>query len=448
MSKQSLQLELQQLLDTKPLLDELEILECVCPDIKFTYDKDARRELPSILLEVQDQVKDNEKDKITSKFELLVLLLQSAEAVDEMAQKVDGFYQAELERYEENMQSVFSQTKPFEKTARSLSLLYQNANSESNIYIMPVNNVRFADSANPKHFELFRHFLRQKYYDWKMDDSPFYISYVGDIGSKNAMDMMAMIAQETRALAVVDLMEKSTAQAVMDYADRLKITGIPAHLAHLVVLGTWVYAHNAFDVEFKRDEHGSLRRIEKPMSVPSAAAFIGKMMSVPPGYFITGLEKSAIVGINGVRVQYDLQRIEAKEWDSRGLIMIEPYGHIQGATTANKSNNYDLRKFPKVDVANALLKDLVQFCNNKAYSKWGKNEKKEFQMEIENYLNNRIKRDLIESYKIVHIDYVAIVETVDIDIAIKFFDVADEFDISLHGSKNEITLKDENKETT
>lgn len=447
MAKQSLQLELQQLLDTKPLLDELEIMEYVCPDLKFTFDEDARRELPSILLDVQDKASDNEKEQITSKFELLTLLLQSAETVEEMAQKVDEFYQSELERYEENMQYVFSQTKPFEKTARSLSLLYLNANGESNIYVMPVNHARFADSANPKHFELFRHYLRQKYYDWMMDDSPFYISYVGDIGSKNAMDMMAMIAQETRALAVVDIMEKNTAQSVMDYADRLKIAGIPAHLAHLVVLGTWVYAHKAFDVEFKHDDQGRLKRTEKPMSVPSAGAFIGKMMSVPPGYFITGLEQSAIVGIEGVKVQYDLQRIEAKEWDNRGLIQIEPYGHIQGATTANKSNNYDLRKFPKVDVANALLKDLVQTCNKKAYSKWGKNQKKEFQKEIEIYLNNRIKRDLIESYKIEKIDYDQTEETVDIDISIKFYDVADEFDINLHGAKNEITLKSENQKT-
>lgn len=435
MAKPSLQIELQELLNTEPLREELEVMEYVCPDIKVTYDEDSRRELPSLLRNTQD------KEEITARFELLALLLQTAGSIEEMAAKVDETYIAEKERYEENMQAVFGQTKPFERTARSLHLLYENASGDTNVYIMPVNSARFADSANPRHFDLFRHYLRQKFYAWMMDNSPFYISYVGDIGSKSAMDKMAMIAQETRALAVVDIVEKSTAQAVMDYADRVKIAGIPAHLAHLIVIGTWVYAHNAFDIEFKRDEQGRLKRNQKPMSVPAAGAFIGKMMSVPPGYFITGLEKSAILGINGVKVQYDLERIEAKEWDKRGLIQIEPYGHIQGATTANKSNNYDLRKFTKVDVANALLKDLVQYCNNKAYSKWGKKQKREFQQEIEIYLNNRIKRDLIEGYKINSIEYDEYEETVEIDITVLFHDVADEFDINLHGPKGMVNLR-------
>lgn len=440
MVKPTIQNELQQLLETEPLREELEVMEYVCQDIRYTYDEESRRELPAVLRNNQD------KEEITARFELLALLLQSADTVEELAAKVDETYLAEKERYEENMQTVFEQTKPFERTVRSLNLLYENATGDTNVYIMPVSNARFADSANPRHFDMFRHYLRQKFYAWFMENSPFYISYVGDIGSKSAMDKMAMIAQETRALAVLDIVEKSTAQAVMDYADRIKIAGIPPHLAHLVVLGTWLYVNNAWDVEFKRDEAGRLKRTEKPMSVPAASAFIGKLMSVPPGHFITGLEKSAILGIDGVKVQYDLERDEAKEWDKRGLIQIERYGHIQGATTANKSNNYDLRKFPKVDVANALLKDLVQYCNNKAYSKWGRKYRNDFKQEVEIYLNNRMKRELIEGYKINSIEYDQYEETVLIDITVKFFDVADEFEISLHGPKEMIKLMEQEAE--
>lgn len=431
---------LQQLLNTEPLELELETMEYVLPELKFTYDEDSRHDFPAM---VDD---DQEKENFISKFELLHLLLSSSNDIQQIADKVDEVYQAEKDRYEENMQAVFTQTKPFEKIARSLHLLYENAAGDTNVYIMPVNGARFADSANPKHFDEFRHYLRVKFYEWMMNDSPFYISYIGDIGSKSAMDKMAMIAQETRALAVLDIKEMDNAKKVMEYADKIKITGIPAHHAHMVIMGTWVYAHNAFEVEFTQDDLGRLKRKEMPMAVPAAGAFIGKMMSAPPGYYITGLEQSAITGINGVRVTYDLQRIEAKEWEERGLIQIEPYGHIMGTTTANKSNNYDLRKFPKVDVANALLKDLVQYCNNKAFSKWGQRQKREFQREIEIYLNRRIKHELIQGYEVRKIEYDPHEEKVDIDILIHFFEVADEFDIKLSGPKGMIDFKKDDEQ--
>ncbi|NUO02689.1 MAG: hypothetical protein HUU01_18940 [Saprospiraceae bacterium] len=425
---------LKELLDFEPILEGLETLGNVFPTITVTFDEDARHDLPGLLSDAL------EAEDIYAKFSMLANLLESTENVDDIQAKIDETYQAVQQQYEANMQAVFAQTKPFEKIARSLNLLYMNAGGEAKVAIIPVSASKFADSANPKHFEAMRHYMRKQYYRWMMEDSPFYITYIGDIGSKSAMDMMAMAAEETRALAILDIREMSSAKAVIDFSDRVKIAGIPAHLAHLVIPGTWVYAHGAFDVDYV-EENGRLRRIEKQMAVPTSCALIGKLLEVRPGVYITGLEKSAIVGINGVKVAYDLERIEAKQWDERGLIQIEPHGHIQGAATANKSNNYDLRKFPKVDIANALLKDLVQYCNNKSYSKWGGKHCREFQREIEIYLNRRMKHDLIEGYAINKIEYDTYDENVEIDISIQFFEVADEFDIKLHGSKNEVDVK-------
>jgi Trp operon repressor len=430
-------IQLEDLLDFEPHQDGLEALENVLPAINATYDEDARRDLPEILADPE------ESEDLQAKFDLLLRLLETSKSIKDVAAKVDQTYQEVRERYEENMKEIFDKTKPFEKTARSLSLLYENAHGSVNVFVMPVTKSKFADAANPKHYEQMRHWLREKYYAWRMEESPFYISYVGDIGSKSAMDKMAKIAEETRAIAVLDIREMGSAKAVMDYADRIKIAGIPAPLAHLVIPGTWVYAQGAKDIEFVHDTNGKLKRVEKQMAVPSASALIGRLLEVRPGVYITGLESEALVGINGVRVVYDLQRIDAKQWDERGLIQIEPYGHVQGATTANKSNNYDLRKFPKVDTANALLKDLVQYCNNKAYSKWGEKYKRAFQREIEIYLNRRMKQELIEGYTINTINYDTYDENVEIDITVQFFEVADEFDINLHGPKGGVDVKKE-----
>lgn len=434
MLEASKQTETIDLLAFEPFMEVLEEVENFLPAMANITDDSSRQNLPEIL------ENELEQEEMACTFGLLATILEHAGTVEDVAANVDSTYQKVLETYEENIDAIFNKTKPFEKAVRSLQLLYENAGGEAEVFIIPVSAGKFADSANPKHFEEMRRYLKQKFYAWKMEDSPFYITYVGDIGSKSAMDKMAEIAYETRALAFVDTKEMSSVKAVIDHARRLQIKGIPAKLGHLAVPGSWVYALGAKEVQFARDEQGKRRRIEKKMAVPASCALIGKMLDVSPGVYITGLEADAIIGIDGVKLNYELERIDARELDKAGLIQIEAHGHIQGATTANSSNNADLRKFPKVDTANALLKDLVQYCNNKAFSKWGENQKRAFQREIEIYFNRRMKQELIEGYRIGAISYDPQEENVDIDITVFFYQVADEFDINLHGPQGGIDV--------
>ena len=435
MPESIMQNKLVELFEFDPFEDIFDEIEGFMPTISNITDESSRQNLTDIL---ENEV---EKEEMVCTFELLANILENSSTVEDVAANVDTTYQQVMETYEGNIKVIFEQTKPFEKTIRSLNLLYENAGGEADVFILPVNAAKFADSANPKHFDLMRKHLKQKFYAWKMEDSPFYMTYIGDIGSKSAMDKMAEIAFETRALAIVDTKELSSVKAIIDHAKRLQIKGISAKLGHLVIPGSWVYALGAKDVQFVEDDQGKLRRIEKKMAVPTACSLVGKLLDVRPGVYISGLEGDAIIGIDGVKLNYEMERIDSKELEKVGLLQIEAHGHIQGSTTANDSNNADLRKFPKVDTANALLKDLIQFCNNKAFSKWGEKQKKGFQREIEIYLNRRMKQELIEGYEINNISYDPNEENVDIDLTVFFFEVADEFDINLHGPQAGIDLK-------
>jgi hypothetical protein len=414
------------------VLDEV---ESFMPSVTNITDENSLANLSEIL------ENEAERAELITSFELLACILEQSSSLEEMATEVDSAYQNVMQVYEENIMTVFEKTKPYEKTIRSLNLLYENAMGEAEVFILPVNAAKFADSTNPKHFERMRDFLQKQFYAFRMEDSPFYISFVGDIGSKSAMDKMAEVAFETRALAVLNTKDFSSLKAALDHAKRLRIKGIPNKLGHLVLPATWVYALGAKDVKFVRDATGKLRRIERKMSVPSAASILGKLLSVKPGVFITGMEADALMGIDGVVMEYDKERLDAKALDKAGLIMIEPHGHIQGASTANNSNQAELRKFPKVDTANALLKDLVQYCNNKAFSKWGKKEDRGFKREIELYLNRRVKQELIEGYDVEDITYDAEEEIVNIDITVHFSEVADEFEINMKGPQGGIDVK-------
>ncbi len=427
---------LQKLLDSKSIQAELETLKPVFPSVEIIFDPITRRDMPKLF---EDSI--NAED-IYAKFSLLVTLLESSETVEDIAKKVDTAFQVVAQQIKANLQIVYEQTKPFEKTVRSLSLLYTNAGGEAEVDIIPVSADKFANSSNPEHFEAMSHYMRQQYYKFTMVRSPFYITYIGDIGSISAMNMMAEVAEETRALAILDIPEMNTVKKAKDYADRVKITGISPHLAHLVIPGTWVYALNASEVEFVEDK-GHLKRIEKQMAVPAASAFIGKLLKTPSGDYITGHESSRIIGISGVSVAYNYETKDATELSNSSLIMIEPDGFIQGSATANNSNNRDLRKFPKVDVSNVLLKDIVQYCNDKANSKWGVLERENFIQEIMDYLNSckRTPNVLIQDYMINDISYDTQDEVVKIDISITFYEVADKFDIRLQGTKGKVNLE-------
>lgn len=435
MTETTYQTDVKELFQTDLFNDLFEELEKTSGAIINVADESTWEELPFIM------DSELEKEEKVGAFELLLELFQNSNSLADFKTNVDVAYQKVENTYEENISVIFGQTKPFEKTIRSLNLLYENANGKADVYVFPVDAKKFADSSTSKHFNAMRDFLRKKFYAWKMDGSPFYLTYVGDIGSKSAMDKMADIAMTTRAMAIVDIKENNSTKMALAHAKRLQIKGIPAKLAHLMVSGTYLFAAGAKNVQFNKDENGKLHRIESKMAVPAAAALMGRLLSVRPGVFISGMEADPLVGIDKVQVQYGEERNDAKAFDKAGLIQISNGGNIQGTTTANSSNNTDLQKFPKVDAANALLKDLVQFCNNKAFSKWGKKQKRAFQKEIELYLNRRMRNELIEGYTVNEIAYDALDQVVNIDVTVQFFEVADEFEINLHGPQGGIDIQ-------
>ncbi len=430
MTKKAKVITKEDILELKVLPDSVETFELIIPE--DIYEDEFRRDLPTKLENT------SEIGGMIAKMKLLAEILENTDSLESIAAKVDDLYQEVNDCYEANMEVVFKELKPFERTVRSLSLLYQNAGGEAPVYILPVDANKFADSDNPKHFEIMRAFLRKQYFKFKMENSPFYIGYIGEIG-KTGIQQMAGIAHLTQALSILDLEPKSSVKAAINSAKQLAITGLSAKFGHLVIPGTWVYANGAIEYTFDWDENQHFQKRDKTkMAVPAAPIIIGKMLSAAPGDDIASLEADPMIGIDGVTVKYNEERNDAKAMDEAGLVMIEPNGYIEGTSTCNKSGNADLRKFPKVDTANALLKDLVQFCNNKANAKWGKKEQQAFQKEVESYLNRRMKQELIEGYQIERIEYDTEEETVNIDISVIFYEVADTFEIHLHGPKRGI----------
>ncbi|MBK7939114.1 MAG: hypothetical protein IPJ82_19460 [Lewinellaceae bacterium] len=56
-------------------------------------------------------------------------------------------------------------------------------------------------------------------------------------------------------------------------------------------------------------------------------------------------------------------------------------------------------------------------------------------------MNRRMKQEMIDGYEIINISYDEQEETVNIEIMVDFHEVADEFDINLHGKRGGIDVK-------
>jgi len=163
--------DLKQLLDNSSIIEEAEALQTIFPLVR-TDDKDTRMEIADIM----EDDKTNEETLL--KFDLLLQILENSNTAEDLASNVEKGYRTVKNEMEKNLAIIYEQTKPLEKSIRSLDLLFQNAGAKPKVYILPVDENKFANSSMPKDFEKMQDWLREKFYQWFMDDSPFYISYV------------------------------------------------------------------------------------------------------------------------------------------------------------------------------------------------------------------------------------------------------------------------------
>ena len=330
------------------LEEEIEILENILPIP--VHDEDYRTELPDIIEGDPEEIA-----QLLGNFDLMIKILEEAKTIDDVSTVVAEQSVQVRTCYTQNMKTIHEKTKPFEKSVRSLQLLYENADSKANVFIMPVAENKFANAASPKHFKAFEDYLETQFKKYKMDDSPFYITYVGNIGGKSAIQKMAKAAMKTRALAVRDIKEHRNPTAAIDYAKRQSLKGTAPSLGHVVIPATFGYKQGAFDVKYYENLDGQLIAENQKMSVPLACAFIGRMLGETPGNSITGLEAESIIGLDGVKMQYGRERDNSTELADVGLVMVLDTGHIQGSTTLNKSNNQDLTKFERYCVVDLIV---------------------------------------------------------------------------------------------
>lgn len=403
------------------LMDDLETMQVPVPYLENVMDEEIRQDL-------QDNIEQKEGFKEAFDLQLdMMINLFSAESVEDMTARADEMLTKTKTQAIENQKIILETIRPWEKTLRSLNLFFQNASTSGTVKdasFVTVDPAKFAGAANPKHFKILANELEERFYAWVPEESPMYISYAGDI--EDGANALAKLAEKTIALAVVDTVDSSSAEATLKRTQSRNLSGTQSEWGHLAVSGTYLIAR------------GAKENIEnKALSIPSSPAIAGKLMSTKLGDSIAGFESGAISEAKGVR--YKSGRRQSKQFGDRGMLIIgweEATAFIFGDTTANKSDNKLLRKVSKMMVHNKVMKDIIAFCNRKAYSKWGRPQQQKFKAQIEDYLNDLVRLKVIQGYDDVVINQLNDDE-VSVTLGLQFFTTISRYLISVE--ENNVT---------
>lgn len=399
------------------LMDDLRTMQAPIPYVEDVVDKDLSEGLSERMERESGFTND-----FSAQLDMMVQLFES-NTVEEMTKTADDLLSQTKTQYNENQKLILGTIRPWETTLRSLDLFFKNASSSGkveNAAFITVDPQRFAGADNTKHYMEFAENLKDLFYAWQVDGSPMFITYVGDIG--DGADLLAEIAQETIALAVVDTLDCSSPDATLKRTRNRKLRGVESRWGHLVVSGTHLIGRGAYE-ELETD----------PLAVPSACAIVGKLMSGQEGSSIAGFENGALKGAKGVRYKSDARH--SKKFGEQGMLIIgweDGTARIFGDGTANQSDNPMLRKVSQMVVHNKVMKDLVGFCNKKAFSKWGGTEKRKFKDLIEEYLNDLIRDKVIQGYEDVVINDLN-EDEVSVSVGLKFYKTISRYLISIGG---------------
>lgn len=400
------------------LLEDLETMATPVPYMEDVIDENIREGL-----EERISTEEGFKDNFHLQIGMMLDLFEST-SVEDMSQKADELLAKTKEAAKANQQTILQTIRPWEKTLRAINLFFQNASSSGKTKYASfaiVDPNRFAGAENPAHFNKMAEELKEIYYRWVPDKSPMYLTYIGDIG--DGAGAFAQLAEETTAMVVLDTLEAGSAEATLKRTKNRNLSGAETKWGHTAISGTYLIGRGAYEGLEKQ-----------PLSIPSAAPILGKLMSTEPGSGIAGFENGAISNAKGVR--YVSGTRESAEFGDRGMLILsweEGVARIFGDTTAIQAGGKDLaeyRKISKMIVRNKIMQDMVAFCNRKAYGKWGAKESRKFKEIVHDYLNDLVRSEAIQGYQDVEVVQIS-EDKVEVYVNIKFYDTISRFLISV-----------------
>jgi len=338
--------------------------------------------------------KKAERQDLKGKIKLWIDLLSEHNSISSMVDHCAEKAEATEANLKENLSKVLEATKELEQSYRSVSLFYNNTESDKlkNVALMNASMDQLTDLDNPRFIDHVGEELKQNYDRLDLRNNYSLMVIPGYLKSNKIVEKWGKIAFQNKVMLVTDFENLENPDDVLDLFTESNLTSADAFKSNVVMTCNYLVGRG------KVAEVGE----EEDLYVPGSAALAGKMYKTLMSQVTAGKKHGSMNEVDSVR--FDLKKSEISQMERVGLVpMVNEYGKVMAfsAKTLFNGDNLGLQTYSVVRVFDYIAKVLVDFLNRRAFENWTTLTEKDLRAQIIKFLDGIKGADkLIENFRI------------------------------------------------
>ncbi len=381
---------------------------------------------------------DNKTDRKKLKKRLLdfASLLAAHDNVADMITEAEQKATAASQTLKTNLANTLKQTEELEASYRSLSLFFENAESEKvkNLVLFDAGNDLTTDAdsfSNPMGiFEQVARELREGYDKLDLSQNYSLLVLPGWLKKNVIVDKWATLAHQNKVMMVTDYRHLDDPDSVEATFERDKLTGADPHKANVMMPCNWIVGREAY-TELGQEEH---------LYVSPAMALAGMLWGGHIAQPSAGVQHGKLKMASGVR--FSMRKGEIAQLEDKGLIpMVYEFGRVIpfSAKTLFNGDNVGLQTYSVVRVFDWIGKVFQDFLNRRTFENIDNKMIEEIKGQVASFLATiRGPGKIIEDYSALDIRRHPTNPThVIVNVKLKPYFPAKVFEINLTGTKGQ-----------
>ncbi|QIP13099.1 type VI secretion system contractile sheath protein TssC [Spirosoma aureum] len=393
--------------------------------------KKARK---SIFLTEEDNKQD--RKKLKKRLRDFADLLAAHDNVADMIAEAEQKAASASNTLKKNLATVLTQTEELEASYRSLSLFFENAESEKvkNLVLFDAGNDMTTDAdgfSNPTGiFEQVAKELRDGYDKLDLSENYSLLVLPGWLKKNVIVDKWASLAYQNKVMMLTDYRHLDDPDSVEATFERDKLTGADPHKANVMMPCNWIVGREAY-TELGQEEH---------LYVSPAMALAGMLWGGHIAQPSAGVQHGKLKMASGVR--FSMRKGEIAQLEDKGLIpMVYEYGRVIpfSAKTLFNGDNVGLQTYSVVRVFDWIGKVFQDFLNRRTFENIDNKMIEEIKGQVASFLATiRGPGKIIEDFSNLDIRRHPTIPThVIVNVKLKPFFPAKVFEINLTGTKGQ-----------
>ena len=285
-----------------------------------------------------DEQWETERKNLTNRLNIWIELLASGKDTEGMRDIAkDRSEKADL-TLNANLKKALKATEDLERSYRSVSLFYKNAESDKikNVTILNADLDQLKDLDNTLFIDYVGNELKQNFDRLDLRSNYGILNIPGYLGSNAVIDKWSKIAYDNKTMLVTDFQDLESPDDVVDIFFNANHTGGDVFKSNTLMSCNWLLGRKKDDVVGEEDN----------LYVPPSSALAGKIYSTLMSQVVAGKKFGGINEVESVR--FDLKKSEISELEKMGLVpMVNEYSKVMAfsAKTLFNGDNLGLQTY-------------------------------------------------------------------------------------------------------